>query len=55
MLPPGDVVDTTSSLLPYYPSHILVLMSKKPFVSAKTSEKQFKQAKQKDILYQGAS
>lgn len=53
MLPPGDIVDTTSSLLPYYPSHVLILMSKKPFVSPDTTEKLYQHAKEKNQLYQG--
>lgn len=50
---PGDVVDLTSSLLPYYPSHVLVLMSKQPFVSPKTRAENYKHAKVDNLLYQG--
>ena len=50
---PGNVVDLTSSLLPYYPSHVLVLMSKQPFVSPKTRANNYEQAKKNNLLYQG--
>ena len=50
---PGNVVDLTSSLLPYYPSHVLVLMSKQPFVSPKTRAENYKHAKADNLLYQG--
>ncbi len=53
MLPPGDIVDTTSSLLPYYPSHILVLMNKKPLVTEKTVEHLYHNATVENQLYQG--
>lgn len=53
MLPPGDIVDTTSSLLPYYPSHVLVLMNKKPFIAPEATEKSYQHAKEKNQLYQG--
>ena len=55
MLPPGDVVDTSSRLLPYYPSHILVLMNKKPFTKPNQIEQQFEKAKIEDKLYQGTT
>lgn len=50
---PGNVVDTTSSVLPYYPSHVLVLMSKQPFVSPKTRAENYAHAKKDNLLYQG--
>ncbi|MES2203741.1 MAG: hypothetical protein V4496_00820 [Pseudomonadota bacterium] len=50
---PGNVVDLTSSLLPYYPSHVLVLMSKQPFVSPETRAKNYEHAKKDNLLYQG--
>lgn len=50
---PGNVVNLTSSLLPYYPSHVLVLMSKQPFVSPKTQAENYKHAKADNLLYQG--
>lgn len=50
---PGNVVDLTSSLLPYYPSHVLVLMSKQPFVSPKTRAENYAHAKADNLLYQG--
>ena len=50
---PGNVVDLTSSLLPYYPSHVLVLMSKQPFVSPKTRADNYAHAKKNNLLYQG--
>lgn len=50
---PGDVVDTTSSLLPYYPSHVLVLMSKTPFTFPETIEANYQRAKANNVLYQG--
>lgn len=50
---PGNVVDLTSSLLPYYPSHVLVLMSKQPFVSPKTRTENYAHAKADNLLYQG--
>lgn len=53
ILPPGNIVDITSSLFPYYPSHILVLMNKKPFVSEKTMERHYQHTKTNNTLYQG--
>lgn len=50
---PGNVVDLTSSAFPYYPSHVLVLMSKQPFVSPKTRAENYKHAKADNLLYQG--
>lgn len=52
---PGNVVDLTSSLLPYYPSHVLVLMSNQPFVSPKTRAENYKHAKADNLLYQGTA
>ncbi len=53
VLPPGEIVDFSSSLLPYYPSHILVLMNKKPFASQEHTEAVYKKAKSSSPLYQG--
>lgn len=50
---PGDVVDTTSALLPYYPSHVLVLMSKQSFTQQDTIEKSYARAKTENLVYQG--
>lgn len=50
---PGNVVDTTSSLLPYYPSHVLVLMNHQPFTSKETTEKILKHTNAADPLFQG--
>lgn len=53
ILPPGNIVNTADNLLPYYPSHILVLMNKKPFADQERKEKQYTQAQIENTLYQG--
>jgi hypothetical protein len=50
---PGNVIDLTGNLLPYYPSHVLVLMNKLPFATPNTTENHYKRAKADNILYQG--
>lgn len=52
-LPPGDIVDTSSNVLPYYPSHILVLMNKKPFTSEETTEKNYQHKQAQEPIFQG--
>jgi len=50
---PGNVVELNSKLLPYYPSHVLVLMSHKPFTAQQATEKNYSHAKADNLLYQG--
>lgn len=50
---PGNVVELSSKLLPYYPSHVLVLMSHQPFTSQQATEKNYAQAKAANPLFQG--
>lgn len=52
-LPPGNIVSISNHILPYYPTHILVLMSKKPFTSAETTEKIYQHNKAKELIFQG--
>lgn len=52
---PGDIVDTTSSVLPYYPSHVLVLMSHGPFTTKESTENNLKHTQDSDPLFQGAA
>jgi len=52
ILPPGDVVDLSSSLLPYYPSHILVLMSHKSLADTQIATRLYKHAQENNELYQ---
>lgn len=50
---PNNIVDVSSSVTPYYPARVLVLMNKQPFVSPKTRESNYEHAKESNLLYQG--
>ncbi|MCD8524318.1 MAG: hypothetical protein LRY67_00660 [Gammaproteobacteria bacterium] len=52
ILPPGDIVDLSSNLLPYYPSHILVLMSHKSVVDTEITTRLYRHAQENNELYQ---
>ena len=52
-LPPGNIVNNYSNLLPYYPAHIVVLMSKTPLTAAATVENLYQQKKPLEPIFQG--